>query len=62
LQKYFNSTSNNNEISALIIEIKRKTREAINNVKTKKAMNYLKLRNVRLKLGRPWVMQKIGRP
>jgi hypothetical protein len=36
----------------LPIEIKRKTKEAVNNAKTKKAMNYLKLRNAKLRLGR----------
>jgi hypothetical protein len=39
----------------LLIEIKKKTRETIN-TKTKKAMNYMKLKNMTLRLGRPWVI------
>jgi hypothetical protein len=36
----------------LPIKIKIKTREAINNMKTKKAMSYMKFKNARLKLKR----------
>jgi hypothetical protein len=36
----------------LPIEINKKIREAISNIKTKKTMSYMKLKNMSLRLGR----------